>query len=237
MPSKFNTEEIVDMYVNQRLSSVQIADILHCSARSVLNKLEEAGVDRRSLKDAQYNHWGKDRPAEFDSYEKMYDLYVTQRKTKDELGRMFGVSPGCVGRELNRLGIHVRDDSESKIGTRNGSEHHNWRGGISALSLRLREYYQVNLAPSVRRRDGFRCQLCGTSNHLHTHHIRPFSEIVREICDENPDLDPMSDINELYDIITNDDRFTDLDNLITYCKNCHLFKIHKYQKSISNEAS
>jgi len=37
-------------------------------------------------------------------------------------------------------------------------------------------------------------------------------------------------MQELYKIIVNDERFLDEDNLITYCKECHLFKIHKYKK-------
>ena len=41
---------------------------------------------------------------------------------------------------------------------------------------------------------------------------------------------------ELYDVIINDERFLDEDNLITLCKDCHLFGVHGYKKSISNEA-
>ena len=35
---------------------------------------------------------------------------------------------------------------------------------------------------------------------------------------------------KLYEIIINDKRFTNEDNLITYCRDCHLFKIHGYTR-------
>ena len=43
----------------------------------------------------------------------------------------------------------------------------------------------------------------------------------------------------LYNIITKDKRFLDENNLITFCKECHYFKIHKYKhkKTISSQAS
>ena len=60
------------------------------------------------------------------------------------------------------------------------------------------------------------------------------SKILNDIIKENSNLDPVKDIDILYDIIINDKRFLDEDNLITYCKECHLFKIHNYIKTISN---
>ena len=43
---------------------------------------------------------------------------------------------------------------------------------------------------------------------------------------------------ELYDIITHDSRFLDEDNLITFCRDCHFFEIHNYdRKTISSQAS
>lgn len=89
----------------------------------------------------------------------------------------------------------------------------------------------------MRERDGYRCKICGTKSNLHTHHIIPFSQIVQEILSEHPDLDPVSDVNELCDIVTHDDRFLDTSNLITLCKDCHFYIAHEYDKSISNEAS
>ena len=44
---------------------------------------------------------------------------------------------------------------------------------------------------------------------------------------KNPNLDPINNINDLYNIAIKDKEFCDLDNLITYCKDCH-YQIHGY---------
>ena len=59
------------------------------------------------------------------------------------------------------------------------------------------------------------------------HHIKHFSEILKRILEENPNLDPINNVNDLYNISIRDKEFCDLDNLITYCKDCH-YKIHGY---------
>ena len=96
------------------------------------------------------------------------------------------------------------------------------------------------MSPKAAKRDDYTCQLCGAKHVvLHVHHIRPFSEIVAEILNEHPMLDPndVDDKLELYEIITHDPRFLDEDNLITFCKDCHLFKIHNYKrKTTSSQA-
>lgn len=64
------------------------------------------------------------------------------------------------------------------------------------------------------------------------HHKKPFKEIFYRILSEHPDLDPIKDINELYEIAIKDSELCDLDNLITYCQDCHLFKVHGYKKQL-----
>ena len=134
---------------------------------------------------------------------------------------------------MQSLGVQTKTNSESKIGLITGENHHNWKGGISSLNQLLREYFNTNLAPTVAKRDGYTCQMCGaTHTILHVHHIKWFSKIVSEILKEHQDLQPTDaeDMQTLYDIITHDHRFLDLNNLITYCRDCHLFKVHGYKK-------
>lgn len=228
---------IVDLYINQKKSSVEIGEILQTSHRTVLNHLDKMGIERRCLSESQFVKNNKDIPREFYDYNKMYDLYVTQHYTKEQLGIVFDCAPHVINRILKNLGIHIRDASEAKIGVQSGSSHHNWKGGISTLEARCRQFYQDNISPKIRERDNYECQLCGCKSNLHTHHKIPFSTIVQDICCEHKELDPIDNVNELYNIIINDKRFLDEDNLITYCKNCHLFTIHGYNKTIRSEAS
>lgn len=235
--TKKDDEIIADLYMNQHKSSVEIGQILQTSHRSVLNHLKQMGIERRNLSESQFAKNSKNIPIEFNDSDKMYDLYVTQHYTKEQLGEMFDVAPHVIDRILRKLEIHVRGASEAKIGVQSGSSHHNWKGGVSTLETRCRQFYQDNISPKIRERDNYTCQLCGCHSNLHTHHIIPFSEIIREICDEYKELDIVQNVNELYNIVINDNRFLDEDNLITYCKDCHLFKIHGYSKTIRSEAS
>lgn len=74
--------------------------------------------------------------------------------------------------------------------------------------------------------------MCGEKHkNLHVHHIIPFRTLLKDILNDNSNLDPIVDIEELYNIIITDPRFTNLDNLITYCKDCHFYRIHNYKKA------
>lgn len=72
--------------------------------------------------------------------------------------------------------------------------------------------------------------MCGSKKELHVHHKKHFSDILSRIITEHPELNPIDNINELYDIATHDSEFNDLNNLVTLCKECHFYKVHNYQK-------
>lgn len=63
--------------------------------------------------------------------------------------------------------------------------------------------------------------MCGSKKKLHVHHIKHFKDILEEIMNEHPDMNPTDNQEELYQIAIKDSRFLDLDNLITYCSYCH----------------
>lgn len=228
---------IFDLYVNQKKSSVEIGRTLQVAHRTILNHLNKMGVKRRDSSESLFAKNNKTMPDEFDDYGAMYDLYVTKHYTKEQLGNIFNCAPHVIDRVLRKLGIHIRGASEAKIGIQTGEKHHNWKGGISPLESRCRQFYQDNISPKIRARDNYTCQLCGDHSNLHTHHIIPYATIIKEICSEHKELDVVKDVNALYEIIINDHRFLDENNLITYCKKCHLCIIHGSDKTIRSEAS
>ena len=71
--------------------------------------------------------------------------------------------------------------------------------------------------------------MCGETHKLQVHHIKPFKDIFDKILSEHPELDVLNDKDELYEIMRKDERFNDIDNLVTYCKKCHLTIVHGYK--------
>ncbi|MGN0966184.1 MAG: HNH endonuclease [Candidatus Coprovivens sp.] len=148
--------------------------------------------------------------------------------SKKDLGEKFNCDPCVIDRVLREYNIPIRNNSESKVGLLVGEKHWNWKGGITPLARRLREFFGVNQVIKILERDHYKCQMCGSKKNLQVHHIKHFKDILKRILDEHPDLDPITNINELYNIAVKDKEFLNLDNLITYCKDCHLGKIHGY---------
>lgn len=221
--------EIIKLY-NEGKSSVQIGKIVGLSHRSVLNHLKHCGIMRRTLSQSQFATIKKEFPKELENFEMLYDMYVINKMSKKDIAKSVKVSPKTVDRVLRLFNIHVRTNSESKIGQMIGEKHPNWQGGKTELYMRVRLYFQINKIKSIIKRDGHKCQLCGSKKHLHVHHIKTFKSIFDEILREHPNLNVQKDKEELYNIMVNDARMNDDNNLITYCKECHLFKIHGYKK-------
>lgn len=225
-----NDKIIISMYNNGK-STTDIAKDLNVTHRTVINHLKHNGIDRRSISEAQFSYNKKEIPEVLQDYEKLYNLYVEERLSKKEISKKLGVSPNVINRKLKEYGIRIRGCSEAFKGRHAGSKHPNWKGGVTSLYRRIREFIFKPQVRSVLKRDGYKCQLCGSTKNLQVHHIRHFSEIFYEILSEHPELDINRDMEELVSIFSNDQRMLDEDNLITYCRDCHLFEIHGYQRT------
>ena len=245
VPTTPYTEEEVDrmveLYCMQKKSANEISKEFHTDHNTIIRNLRKRGIITRGLSEAQYAIDGRDIPDDLLNPKLLFNLHWNNGLSCKDIGERYGVNAGTVRRQMHRLGIRTKNNAESKLGQMVGYKHPNWKGGVTPLHLLLREYFHTNQAPVIMKRDNYTCQLCGkTHTALHVHHIQPFSEIVNEICNEHPDLS-LSDADDrmkLYDIIIHDSRFTDENNLITFCKDCHFFSIHNYnRKTISSQAS
>lgn len=223
-------EEIMRLY-NEGKSSTEIANMFKMCHNSILKHLKKCGIKRRTLSESQFNYNNKEFPDELKSYEKLYDLYVINKLSKKDLSDMLNVSTHVIDRCLKEFNIPIRGNSEAKKWLFTGKEAGNYKDGRTSLYARLREYFKKWQARSVIKRDGYCCQMCGSKKHLHVHHIIPFKQIFEDILSEHPNLNPIDNADELYEIATHDERMNSLDNLITYCKECHLFKVHGYKRN------
>ena len=231
--TKEDEDLMIKMYCDDKMSANQIAIQFKTSHRIIIDHLRSRGIQTRTMREAQFNYNKKDIPQELFDSDWLYNKHWIENVSCKAIGDMFNIDARVVRNCMHNLGIPTKTNSESKLGLMTGENHPNWQGGLTPLKALLREFFYVNLASKAAERDNYTCQLCGaTHTVLHVHHIKHFSEIVNEIRDEHPELnvDNLEDRLKLYDIIVNDSRFLDLDNLKTYCKECHLFKIHGYTK-------
>lgn len=230
-------DDIVSLYYEDGLSAFKIGEKYNTSHNIIINLLHRHGYKTRNMSDAQFVSHHIDVSEIFYDADKLNKLHNELKISCKDIGDLIGVSAGAVRRQMHRFGLHTNDCSESKVGLLTGESHPNWKGGKTSLYNLLREYYNTNLSPKAKERDGYKCIICGqTDDTLHGHHIIPFNDIVNEICSEHPELDRDNpdDKQLLYFIITNDPRFLDLNNIQTLCRKCHI-KIHS--KTISNQAS
>ena len=108
-------------------------------------------------------------------------------------------------------------ETRQKIGNKHrGKKSHFWKGGITKVSIAIRESLQYKeWIKHIYKRDNYTCQHCGNKSckgnslSLEVHHIKAFSEILKE-----------------YNIKSKEDSFLckelwDTSNGILLCINCH----------------
>lgn len=116
---------------------------------------------------------------------------------------------------------HTSETKDKMSASRKGKTGSNataWKGGKQSLNRRLKSYIR-DWFVSVKQRDNYVCQKCRTSGGvLHSHHIVPFSKIVKELTEGLIGTD-----DEIFEMIKDDVRITDpdLSNGITLCLSCH----------------
>lgn len=211
-------------------STTEIAKELGTTHRTVQKHLRHCNMTIRTISDAQFTHNNKEKPEEIDDYEKLYDMYIINRMTKKEIAANLGVAPNVIDRRLRKFNITVRGTGEAHRGLMTGDKHPNWKGGTTSLYGRVREVLHTKVSNETLKRDKYTCQICGSKKHLQVHHIRHFKDIFYEILSEHSDYDIINSKEELFQIIINDSRMLDMSNLVTYCRDCHLFKVHGYKR-------
>jgi hypothetical protein len=143
-------------------------------------------------------HYRKD--ALYKNKEWLYDAYVIQKRTLQDIARQFDIYHGTIRKFMKKFAIPARNDSESHIGRQAGANNPAWKGGVTPERQRLYKTQEwKQLVKAVYKRDEYCCQRCGAEhkggNEFNAHHLKSWAD--------HPEL-----------------RFT-LSNLITLCDACH----------------
>lgn len=105
--------ELKKLYVEERKSINKIAFIFNVAPITVSRWLDEYNIEKRDLRDAQFAYLKKE--IEMPPSEKLYKLYVGDRKSTKEIGRIFRVTDTTVNRWLELIGVLRRDQRDAKF--------------------------------------------------------------------------------------------------------------------------
>jgi len=112
-----------------------------------------------------------------------------------------------------------------------GNKHYRWKGGITTLHIMIRNLIESReWKKQVFARDGYRCQECFKTGNLEAHHIKEFSEILKDFLQEYNQFSPIEDKEILVRLAIKYQPFWDVNNGMTHCDNCHTLHHSKKEK-------
>lgn len=163
-------EWLYERYIDDGSTTIEIANQLDCTARTVTEWLHKHDIDcpwrlPEVVRDQLCDE------------ERMRDLYESEGLTTFEIADELDYSAGYVNEWLLEHGI--------TDGEMTGESHPSWTGGEYAYG----EGWCTGKREAVRERDGYRCRFCGMENaeheerhgiKLHVHHVRK----ARNVADE-----------------------------------------------------
>lgn len=119
-------------------------------------------------------------------------LYSIDRLSIPEISKKLSIGRTTVRNSLIRLSIPLRTRSQALRGKprpkSRGENHRDWNGGVTHWRKICRERLNPVFVRPVLERDAFRCVWCLSVKKLVVHHIKAFSEIVKEVREKNPNL-------------------------------------------------
>jgi len=180
-------EWVREQYVEHHNTTYDIAEECGCCATTVGTWLEKHGIKTRSAQDQLPDDRLKDR-------DWLREQYVKHQNTTYDIAEECRCSGSTVLRYLELHGIETRRLC--------GENHPHWNGGFEPYGTGWNEKKKQQ----VRKRDGYKCVDCGTtqpehkaehSERLHVHHLI-----------KARDVDDPEERNAL-------------ENLVTLCRDCH----------------
>ena len=69
------------------------------------------GITRRDLAASHFAYHQKDRPPELTDYSTLYQWYIVEHRTKEQIGLMLNCAPHVIDRALRIMNIPVRGAS------------------------------------------------------------------------------------------------------------------------------
>lgn len=175
-------EELERLYLREGLTGRQIAALVGVSNRTVLRRLNAAGVQLRNP--------GDQAIPQLADKEWLTRHYVVERKSTTRIAAELGCNHRSVAFALERARIGARPSGSEKGHARNssietrekhsrarrgrfiGEDNPNWKGGNPFVDPDRNRYPSKAWIKAVKDRDARKCVECGATENLHAHHIK-----------------------------------------------------------------
>jgi len=170
-----NKEKLYQLYIVEKKSLSEIGLNFSCSTQTILNRMKEYNIPRRSYSDSL-----KGRKI---NWKNKIGIKSFGRKLSEESKDK--IRSAAIGRKAwNKNLSKAKNPDKIKYG-KPGETHHNWKGGISSINTRIRQSSEYKIwRKQVFIKDNFTCQKCKIKgNKLNAHHIIPFSANIEKRFD------------------------------------------------------
>lgn len=127
------------------------------------------------------------------------------------------------GKEHPCYGIEHTEEFKQEASERlKGSNHWNWKGGVSSLDRRIYTLHEYkNWIQECLKKDNHKCQECNINENLEVHHIKHFNEILQEFLQLYNQFSPIEDKETLVRLASKYEPFWEIKNGKTLCYDCH----------------
>lgn len=159
MSKNISKKDLIKEYVFSRKTQQQVGDVFGINRNKVGVLLRKYGIAVRSFNDPIYQEGrNKGRSKSPITEEYLKDVYLTKKKTVNQIAKEFGVSWDTVRKNISKFGF------PTMYGKMNESE------GSKRGALEHKRFQE-----EVLSKRGYRCMICGYDKVVHVHHIVSWS--------------------------------------------------------------
>ena len=165
---KYNTtkEQLETLYL--KMNVTEMGALLSIPWKTIYRHMTRFGIPRKKTR-------------LFITREKLYQLYIVEKKSTAEIGKLYKVASSCIKSHLKKYGIKTRQGlGRFKKGRvpwakgKFGKTHPGWKHGRA--NEPYSSEFNSRLKGLIKNRDNHKCQLCGCSeieclSGLAIHHI------------------------------------------------------------------
>lgn len=165
-PFEIDKDTLVELYINQGKTSVEIGKMFNVSANVILRSLRKNNIEVRD-RTYKIKTWNKNKP-----------MSEEQKKILSEIAKK------RTGEKAPRYRATVSEETKNKIrkalvGRYRGDDNPNWKGGskYERNQWQSRDEYK-NWRNAVFSRDNYTCQMCGKKSNgdIEAHHIHTWKD-------------------------------------------------------------